>query len=185
MKSGGFTNLIQDLKNQISLKINLFMIAIDGVGGSGKSTLAIALRQTFSNTVIVHLDDFYSPELQRADRTRLLNQVLQPLKNNQVAKYQKYDWTLKKLTDWIELQPRGLLIIEGVSTLHDDFGNSFDYKIWIDCFPEMGFQRGISRDINQYGIDTTKDWRQIWMPQEKLYLDTQQPQLKANFIYST
>ena len=68
------------------------LTGIDGFGGSGKTTVARFLKEHLENAVIVEMDDFYSPALHRADYNRVKEQVLQPLTNNLVAAYQRYDW---------------------------------------------------------------------------------------------
>src|SRR5437868_4209532 len=110
----GVVNRIKKLKKHEKT----FLIAIDGRGGSGKSTMAEDLKQRLENVTIVHLDDFAYP-MRVADRQRLLDQVILPLKDHKVAKYQKRDFETKELTTWHEIQPGGIVIIEGVITLHD------------------------------------------------------------------
>lgn len=155
------------------------LIAIDGRGGSGKSTLANKLQEKIPKVEIVHLDDFAYPN---TDRQRLLDQVIIPLEENRSAKYQRFDWGSKKLAEWHEIQPGGIVIIEGVSTLHDILYKHFDYKIWIECAPEIGFQRGLERDLNVYKFDTKNDWLNKWMPEEKKYVEEHSPQKKADYI---
>jgi|SRR5579885_3209087 len=173
------TTLIQKIKN-LSQKQKTLLLAIDGRGGSGKSTLAEKLKQNLQDVTIVHLDDFAYPN---TDRQRLLTQVILPLKENKPAKYQRFDWGTKQLAEWHEIQPGGIVIIEGVSTLHDMLYKYFDFKIWIECPAKVGFQRGVQRDKAVYHVDTTKDWLETWMPEEKKYIDEQHPQERADFIF--
>ncbi len=160
-----------------------FLIAIDGFGGSGKTTLAKKLAEKFEFVSIVQLDDFYSPELKRTDRKRLVEQVVIPLKENRKAKYQRYDWTNKSLAEWKEIEAGGIVIVEGISTLHPDFGDKYDLTIWIDTSQEEAAKRGISRDINEYNIDSKEQWKNEWMPQEKEYVELIKPQNKADIIF--
>lgn len=157
------------------------LVAIDGRGGSGKSTLAENLKNSLENVTIVHLDDFAYP-MGGADRQRLLDQVILPLKENKVAKYQKRDFETKELTTWHKIEPGGIVIIEGVITLHDLLAKYYDFKIWIECPPEVGFQRGLKRDREVYKVDTEKEWKETWMPEEAKAIEEQKPQDKADFI---
>lgn len=158
------------------------LVAIDGRGGSGKSTLANNLKQKLENVTIVHLDDFAYP-MGGADRQRLLDQVILPLKENKLARYQKRDFETKKLTTWHEIQPGGTVIIEGVITLHDLLEKYYDFKIWIEVPAEVGFQRGLERDRNVYKVDTEKDWKEKWMPEEDKAIAEQKPQEKADYTF--
>lgn len=175
-------NDIQELIEQIKkLPRNqkTLLIAIDGRGGSGKSTLAKKLSEKIEKATIVHLDDFAYPQ---TDRQRLLEQVILPLTADMPARYQRFDWPTQQLAEWHEILPGGVVIIEGVSTLHDMLNQHYDYRIWIECSPEVGFARGLKRDKEVYGVDTTEDWITNWLPEEKQYVEQQQPQEQADFI---
>ncbi len=63
------------------------------------------------------LDDFYDPALKQVDRPRLLAQVLQPLRAEQPAHYQRFDWSAQALAEWHTLPPGGVVIIEGTTAL--------------------------------------------------------------------
>jgi uridine kinase len=178
------SDLLERVKN-IQRKHKTLLIGIDGVGGACKTTLSEYLKEHLVGVSIVQLDDFYSPELNRADRNRVLEQVLLPLENNANAKYKIFDWRSNILIDWYTIKPGGIVIIEGVSALHSDFAEKYDFRIWISCSPEVGFGRGIERDKIRDGVDNTDKWRNIWMPQEKEYGQSQQPQLRADYILIT
>ena len=178
-------NQLSDLPEKvrsIHRKHKTLLIGIDGVGGAGKTTLAEYLKVNLVGVSIVQLDDFYSPELNRADRNRVLEQVFLPLENNAEAKYQIFDWRSNALTDWYTIKPGGIVIVEGVSALHSDFVEKYDFRIWINCSPEAGFKRGVERDKVRDGEDNTDKWLNIWMPQEKEYVESQKPQLRADYI---
>lgn len=158
------------------------LIAIDGRGGSGKSTLADLLHKQFPKSTIVHLDDFAYPN---TDRERLLEQVIKPLKSNMPTKYQRYDWGTKQLAEWYEIQPGQMVIIEGVSTFHELLNSYYDFRIWLECSAEVGFQRGLKRDLSEHKVDTKDKWLNEWMPEEKKYINEQKPQDKTDFTIYT
>lgn len=155
------------------------IIAIDGRAGSGKSTLAEKIKQALSNVTVVHLDDFDYPN---TDRERLITHVIIPLKENKHARYQRFDWDTRQLAEWHEIEPGGIVIIEGVSSLHDILYKQFDFKIWIECPAEIGLKRGLERDKKVYKVDPTKDWIEKWMPEGKEYIEKQNPQNRADYI---
>jgi uridine kinase len=175
------SNLLADIEN-ICQKKKLVVIAIDGVGGSGKTTCAINIKNGIRNSVIVQLDDFYSPILESADLQRLQDQVLFPLSTQHAAKYQIYEWKTESFSEWHVLQPKGVVIVEGVSTLHRKIRGYFDIKIWINYPAELGFKRGIERDKKRDGIDNSEKWKTIWMPQEKRYIAEENPEECADYI---
>ena len=159
-----------------------FLIAIDGFGGSGKSTVAKFLKENLENVTVVEMDDFYSSELKRADFERVSEQVLKPLINDNVTRYQRYDWKSGSLMEWHTIEPGGIVIVEGVYAMHKDFQDAYDFKIWVDCQQEVGFKRGVERDKVRDGIDNSDKWVQDWMPLEKEYVQSQNPQQNVDYI---
>lgn len=174
---------VREIANKIAKlkKANeTFLVAIDGFGGSGKSTLAKDLKNILGNgSEIVPLDDFNYPP----DRKRLLDQVLIPLKHDESSKYQRYDWNSKSLTEWIEIKPGRIVIIEGLTALHKELIDNYNLTIWIDMDQDKANKRGISRDLNDYKVDTKKQWKEDWIPMEKEYVDSTKPQSRADIIY--
>jgi uridine kinase len=175
------TKLVSEISKLYRSK-EIVLIAIDGVGGSGKTTLAELLGNKFHNSSIIQLDDFYSPDLQAADLMRLKEQVLLPLYNHQSAKYQKYEWITNSFSDWYILNRKGLFIIEGVYALDVHIREYYDFKVWISYPADLGFNRGVARDIMRDGIDNTEKWKNIWMPLEEKYLQEQAPDKSADII---
>ena len=76
------------------------IVAIDGCGGDGKTTFATSLAGTLDNCSIVHTDDFASWDHPVDWYPRLIEQVLEPLRQNHVAHYQKFDWQANQLGQW-------------------------------------------------------------------------------------
>ncbi len=156
------------------------LLAIGGYGGSGKTTLARAIQSEFPGSEIVTLDDFAIPG-GGSDRKRIVSQVLDPLSNGIPAHYQRFDWEQQSLTEWRKVKPEGLIIIEGVSVLGDDFNPFFDFRIWIDCPHELASKRGMERDKNVYKVDHDRMWNEIWIPEEIEYGKTE-PWKRADLI---
>lgn len=153
------------------------IIALDGLGASGKSTLAHHLS-TLLPAEIVQIDDFYDAATSTFDYGRLKLQVIDPLTNDQPAKYQQYDWSTDSLTTWQDVYVGGTIIIEGVGAIKDELGKYWDYAIYVDCPRETRLLRGLARD----GESLRNKWENVWMPLEDDYYDSERPDLKANII---
>ncbi len=174
--------LVKKLISELSVK-NPYLVAIDGIGGSGKSTLARNLHENIPNTQIISLDDFRSEEVYEVDFPRLLNEVLIPLSKGKNAKYRKWLWGEKRFSDYFILHPRGLIIIEGVTALHPSLSEFYDFKIWVDCDNEKAFERGVKRDLEDYGVNSKVKWLNEWVPFEQEYIKKYSPRNTADFVY--
>ena len=156
----------------------LVLVGIDGLGGAGKSAVAISIKENISNTKIVEMDDFYVPEFTRVDWDRVYEQVIAPLKNNSEGSYQRFDWDTKKLAEWHEVKPKGVVIIEGVYALHGNIRGAYDYKVWVEAPYDVRLRRGLKRD----GEDARDQWVNEWMPKEEEYKESQKPRESADLI---
>lgn len=163
-------------------KHKALLIGIDGVGGAGKTTLSEYLKEYLPDVTIVQLDDFYSPQLGRIDRGRVLKEIFLPLEKDSPAQYKVFEWKSNTMRDADPIHPGGVVVIEGVSALHTDFVDKYDFKVWINCSPDVGFKRGIERDKIRDGAGNTDLWLNIWMPQEKEYVESQNPQQRADYV---
>lgn len=164
--------------NNLPRKQSTLLIGIDGLGGAGKSTVAKFIKENIPSTTIVEMDDFYVPELTRDDWDRVYAQVIKPLRNDSVVSYQRFDWDSKKLAEWHTIKPGGVVVVEGVYSLHEKFRGAYDYKIWVECPYEIRLQRGLKRD----GEDARSWWVNEWMPKEDEYKKSQKPQQAADIV---
>ncbi|OGK29522.1 hypothetical protein A3B02_02245 [Candidatus Roizmanbacteria bacterium RIFCSPLOWO2_01_FULL_42_14] len=147
--------------HKLQTKKPCVIVAIDGRSGSGKSSFAKKLQEFLPESRIVHLDEFDlyegSPNIQR-----LIEKVISPLITNS-----------KKAE---------IVILEGVFALREKLLAYYDYKIWVDCPKEIGFERGLKRDIALNGIDNSDRWRDYWLPKEEEYIASENPHAKADVV---
>ncbi len=177
---------------------NVYLVGIDGLGGSGKSTLAERIRQhleTAQLTVtIVHNDDFYLPSAIRSklspqlkpigadfDWIRLRDQVLVPLRSNQIADYVRYDWPSDRLAECHKIQPYGIVLIEGVYSTRAELRDLYDYRVWVDCPSELRLSRGVARDRTV----ALSLWVDEWMPVEERYYNEHRPDTFAHVMVNS
>ena len=155
------------------------LVAIDGCGASGKSTLAAALTAALEDACVVHGDDLAANPSHPEWRQRLMKQVVRPLRDERPARYARFEWRSGEILGWNDIDPGGVVIVEGVSTLHSDLGDPWDVAIWVDCTRELRLARGIDRD----GETMRATWVDEWMPEEDEYVSTEQPRTRADFIF--
>jgi uridine kinase len=178
---------VGELRNEI-IRRNVRLLAIDGRGGSGKSTLAHQLAEGWRKAVVVEMDDFYRPSVERVerptihggnyDRDRLANEVLGPLKTGHSGRYQRYDWGKDRLAEWHDVLADAVVLLEGVYATSELLRGYFDYKIWVDSPYDVRLKRGIDRD----GEEMRSEWVDHWMPAEDRYVEAERPDRRADLV---
>jgi uridine kinase len=186
------------IASQISKDVprdGVYLVGIDGLGASGKSIFADGIRGQLEKkrfpVETVHNDDFYLPSAGRSqlpaslkpiggdfDWMRLRDQVLAPLRSGQIARYVRYDWPSDALAEQHEIQPRGIIIIEGVYCTRAELRDFYDFRIWVECPPEVRSRRSLARD----GESARSTWVNEWMPAENRYSDEHRPSAFAHVI---
>ena len=155
-----------------------FLVAIDGRSGTGKSTLAQCLSERF-DAGLISGDDFYaggtellqgSPQALAQiciDRARL-NAVLQRLKSGQSANYAPFDWSAfdgSLASDSTSIEPRAMIILEGVYSNHPDLRQWIDFSILLRV-PQAERER---RLLAREGEITA--WERQWHRAEDWYFE--------------
>jgi len=158
------------------------LVAIDGLGGAGKSTLAAQLLVSLQDAAIVEVDDFYRPMAasERAelgprdgydryfDWRRLRDDVLGPLIRGSRARYRRYDWAANKLAEWREVEPGGVVLVEGVYSIRPQLRPYYGVTVYVDTPRQDRLARMLAR-----GGDLS--WLEHWMAAEDWYLEHERP----------
>jgi len=145
-----YQNLLQEIKGIKNNKTTL--IAIDGVAGSGKTTLALKLAQDLTESSVVSMDDLYdgwNNPLSQKLTARVISQLLEPVSKELPVIYQIFDWKLNRFRDFNTIPQSEYLILEGVGAAQREFRPYINKIIWIECDPNLGFNRVIARDGEQ------------------------------------
>lgn len=167
------------------------LLAIDGHSVAGKSSFARALQQSRSDLTIIHADDFYRPmpedirvQLDAAggynqyyDWQRLETQVLRPLSSGTVARYQRYDWATNELGEWCEVQPEGIVVVEGCYTARPELRAYYQIILLVTTSDEERSQRQLQR------ADEAA-WVARWDAAERYYMEHHRPHEYADVIVS-
>ena len=128
---------------------------------------------------VIHTDDFASWNHPIDWYPRLIEQVLEPLRHNQVAHFQKFDWQANQLGQWEILEPCNVVILEGVSASRSEFRRYLSFSIYIQTDRELRLKRGIERG----GEEILPLWQE-WMAEEDEYVLRDQPQKYADLVLS-
>lgn len=192
MKSS-YATLLSSIHN-LSKKLPLIFIGIDGCGGVGKTTLSKQLSEKLQHVTVVHMDEFDLPYKDRiivpihqkafgadTDYKRLLRQVMYPLKKLQSSRYQRYSWDNDRMEEWIDLWPQGIIVVEGVYAIRSELSPLYDLRVWLECPTDIRLERGLKRD----GEVARDRWITDWLPMEERYLTLDNPMQRADIILQT
>lgn len=170
-----------DKLNEISNKIKtllksktLVLVGIDGRGGAGKTTLALLIKEQFPGTKIITTDDFYNEEINKIDENIIKEKLLDPFSKGLPATYIEFDGKARKPRT---VEPKGIIIIEGVYSTHSLIENYYDLAIWIESSVENVNNRVKKRD-GYYD----KGWEKFHRPNEDKYIADDKPQQRANIV---
>jgi uridine kinase len=167
----------------------LTLACIEGLGGSGKSSLAATLVDVRPDIQLIHGDDFYGPEERDwrswaphegyeryFDHHRLEREVLQPIQRGHVARFRRYDWASNALDGWIEVQPYGVVLVEGVYLLREWLRPYWDFSVYVATPRHLRLSRAYARGEHDAG------WIERWTAAEDYYEAVERPAEAAELV---
>lgn len=179
-----FAHIDQILQNGPSV------LAIEGGSASGKSTLSDILKKLYGGTVF-HMDDFFLRPEQRTperytqiggnvDHERFMEEVLLPLKKNEPVYYRKFDCSTQVISPPIRITPEKLVVVEGVYSMHPEFGKYYDLSVFLDVSPELQKARIAKRNSPHIA----SAFHNRWIPLENLYFAETQIKNRCDMLIS-
>lgn len=163
------------------------LVAIDGHGGSGKTFLAAQLMRLLKAEVL-HTDDFASYDNPLEWWPRLVEEVMEPIKNGaQVLSYSRGSWYKNHSPEPVTGQTvTPTMILEGVSSSRKEFRHYLAYAIWVETPKEICMRRGIDRDLANNSVGKSEeeikaDWIRGHQYEDE-YVKRDSPRSYANII---
>jgi uridine kinase len=165
------------------------LVAIDGLMCAGKSTLARQVAGALPDADVVTLDDFYrhlSAEEQALglqegyrryfDWERVLREVLIPLRDGSGVHYRRYDWVSKSLAEWRDVEPREVVLVEGVYSTRPELRPYFGATVYVSTPRETRLARLAERGYPD------QTWVEHWMAVEDWYVQREKPATHAQLV---
>jgi hypothetical protein len=122
------------------------LVAVDGHAGSGKSTFAARLAAALGGAPVLPLDDLATHERFFDWTGRLTEQVTGPLARGASARYEPYDWTLRRFLPPRSLEPAPVVLVEGVGAGRRALRPSLARLFWMERSAAGSWERGRRRD---------------------------------------
>lgn len=139
------------------------IIAVDGFSGSGKSYFAQRLAHELGAGVI-NTDDFVQGWHGLGASLDLLEEwVLGPLSRGEGARWLRYDWDLMRTTEWVEVPPPSVLVVEGCGVGAQRLSDYYSYLVWVEA--DESTRRG--RLPQRFDWEMYRPFVEIWAEQER------------------
>ena len=99
------------------------------------------------------------------DYERFLEEVLVPLKENKAFFYGVFNCHEQKISEYIEILPKRITIIEGSYSCHPELNEYYDLKVFLDVDAAEQQKRILKRN----GLEGLSVFRNKWIPLEEMY----------------
>ncbi len=148
------------------------LVGIGGRGASGKTTLAHALPAAAA----IGTDEFWDGR--EFELTRLRREVFDAFAAGRPARFASFDWSAGRARGERVVEPRGLVVVEGVCALHRMFRRDYQLRGWVEAPREVRLARAVARD----GEAARATWERVWMPSEDRYVERDDPLAAADLV---
>lgn len=180
--------LINTARQQVRHPIT---VGISGFGGSGKSTLARSLTNLVEGSIRMRGDDFLdpgrshrrSPDWNGVERIRLALDVLAPFRERKSSTFQRFDWSARELGAPERVPTGEVMIVDLIGLFHPETTGALDLRIWCDVDLETATDRGIARDA-LLGRDHETLWHDVWVPNEREFMDNFSPRNIVDALFT-
>lgn len=155
------------------------LVALDGRSGTGKSTITVALAELVGG-VAVSADDFWAggedalwhartPAQRVADGIdwrRLRREVLEPLRDNQPARYRPFDFQAGcGLGAPVYVPSTPVIVVDGAYCARPELRDLIDLTVLVVLDDAERRRRLLAREGDAF----MTAWHRLWDPAEQLY----------------
>jgi len=153
-------------------------ILVDGGSGAGKTTFAHRLRERWQElsgrpVQLVSLDDCYPGWHGLAEGSRAVHEtILRPHEPG----YRRWDWQAGRPAEWVPLDPRAPLVVEGCGAISPESAGLCLTSFWLELAAPQRRRRALERDGEAYA-----PWWEVWAAQEVALWRRNRPRELAEF----
>jgi uridine kinase len=141
------------------------LVCIDGSAGSGKTTLSAALATVVPGAQVVHCDELLQGWRGLPGLATTVRALLTPLAAGEVGRCRRWDWLADDWAEVHEVQPGGLLVLEGVGAWSPPIADLVGVLVWVEAESSLRLSRGLARD----GEQMRAHWEQWRLDEDDLH----------------
>lgn len=155
------------------------LLCVDGPAGSGKTTLAGVVAER-TGAPVVHMDDLFPGwDGMRGAQPHVLR-LLRPLAAGETGYYRRYDWFARQYLETHHIDPRPLLVLEGVGAGSVLWAEHITTLVWVEADRDERLRRGLARDGDAAGEHWAK-----WMREEDDLFAGERTRSRADVVVRT
>lgn len=152
------------------------VILLDGGSGAGKSSLAVLVAEAWRATrgeelLLVSLDDVYPGWHGLAAGSTAVPRILAASGPG----YRRWDWETSQPADWVTIDPRAPILVEGCGALTLESAPLATCRVWLELDESVRKARALARDKGGYD-----PYWNIWAAQERLHWRDNRPWTHAD-----
>ncbi len=175
--------LSQVLEHIDALEAPRILVCIDGPAGAGKTTLAAAMESQRDDVTIIHMDELYNgwDDALSADLAhRLASHIRDPFLDGDALTYATYDWFAFRFNAPITLDPKRILVVEGVGAAQRCLRERAHFTVFIEIDTNKGRERVVQRDG-----DVVADHIDAWQRAERMHFETDATRESVDLVLSS
>ena len=159
------------------------IIVIEGEILSGKTYLSHDLESIYQDIRVIHMDDFYLSKDQRGDTKEYgfnidKKQFMDSIVNFLDKDIEFEKWSCKTNNYSIEvLNKKRITVIEGNYSLLKEFGDYYDYLIYLNIDSSLQLRRLEKRNPSNKDM-----FLSLWIPLARTYLEKEEVKKKADLV---
>ncbi|MFT3984776.1 MAG: hypothetical protein QM697_12790 [Lachnospiraceae bacterium] len=184
-----FIPLITALEEKRKIKQRL-VVGIDGNSAAGKTTLAQYLSELYE-CEIIHMDDFFLPLPLRTEERlrqpggnvhyeRFIEEVVKGVQSGREFSYHLFSCKEMDYIGESMVSGRKMLVIEGAYSMRPEFGELYDFKI----FMKLSYEKQLERIRKRNGEKQCEIFCKKWIPMENSYFEAFQVERGCDFVFN-